>query len=698
MATKVSSLNNNVAGYYDRTGNYKTGLDFDQHVFIAGRILQSAEMNEIQISQQNRLKNVTDSLFKDGDIVRDCRIVISGDASTGYNAMIESGAVYLQGAVRGVPEKSNIMVKPIGTTALGVWMSLWVYDASDDKALLDPATGTQAYNEQGSSRLYIKTEWGTQDEARTDEQFFPVYYADDGQLRAKEPPPNLDSVTQSIARYDVDSNGSNYVVNGLRVTRLDDEDQNGTPFKVFNIEAGRARVNGFGIALNSSRRISKEINPLSKDILSESRTSQGEANLEVKLTRGPLNLIKRITYTEQKTFNIQRAQSGTTDPFLDADNNGVSVDSVTSIVSISQGATTYVAGTDYDTDPQNVSWLAGGKAPAFGSTYSITVLRTVTIAPWDPVKCPLNADGTGYFVKGTVKGTQVLTDYSFKLPRIDRLVVDETGAFKWIFGAATDYNPAPPQVPNNVLAIAQVSETWVDETTQIINDGVRMISMSTLEAMGERMDTLTDLVAQLNLVSDINTRESSAKKGVFVDPFVGDNMRNAGFTPTNTGSLKGNDAAISGGALQLPISATPISMPADVTSKQSCAFTFETVLGNEARTSSMAVNPYQAFDPFPGEVTLTPQIDRWVDTKTTWLSDVTRYFVTTVYAPWSIGSVHGQTLTTGQTNATELAGTTTSNAEYLREIDVEFEVRGFGAGEALKEMRFDNMVVVPDNK
>ena len=73
--------------------------DYEDHRFVAGRPLQSAELNEIQAQARYKLQGVADALLKDGNIIRDAGIVVH--PSTGVTDC-ESGAVYLRGAVRGV--------------------------------------------------------------------------------------------------------------------------------------------------------------------------------------------------------------------------------------------------------------------------------------------------------------------------------------------------------------------------------------------------------------------------------------------------------------------------------------------------------------------------------------------------------------------------------------------------------------------
>ncbi|MNP05523.1 hypothetical protein D3C76_974780 [compost metagenome] len=309
--------------------------------------------------------------------------------------------------------------------------------------------------------------------------------------------------------------------------------------------------------------------------------------------------------------------------------------------------------------------------PAPGSTYTVTYQYISTVEP-------TAVDDTGFTVTGAVPSTLVLVNYYVKLPRIDRLCMDENGSFVWVQGVATDYDPVRPQVPSNVLALCQVVQTWTADR-RILSDGVRMVPMSDIEAINSRLVTLTDLIAQQKLVSDLGTRESAAKKGVFVDPFLSDDARDQGLVQT---------AAVVVGALTLPIDGDAFAPTTDVASLTSCDFTLEPVLQQTSRTGSMKINPYMAFAVPPKPVTLTPAVDRWTETQTSWLSDVTLSFI--AFDPrW-----HGARLWwTSVTSGTQVVSSNTQAIANLRQIEVRFEAQGFGPGETLTKLTFDGITL-----
>jgi hypothetical protein len=71
--------------YYNR---FDPAKKYTKTLFLAGRIMQSAEGNEIQEYANYALKNIGDAIFKDGDVIRGCTCVI--DNQTGATNLLFS--------------------------------------------------------------------------------------------------------------------------------------------------------------------------------------------------------------------------------------------------------------------------------------------------------------------------------------------------------------------------------------------------------------------------------------------------------------------------------------------------------------------------------------------------------------------------------------------------------------------------------
>lgn len=637
-------------GYYDR---FDPDKNYERQLFRAGYVLQSAEMNELQSASDHRFRTMGDAIFRDGDIVRDAAVVLNADGT----ATCESGAIYIRGAVRGVPE-ADLDVPDTGTIAIGVYLIESVVGPEDDEDLRDPASELRNYNEPGASRLKVEPRWGLETD-EVDGEFFPIYTVTDGFLSAREAPPAFDAVTRAIARYDRDSTQSNYVVSGMRVKQLADQDSGE---QVYNIDEGRARVNGYGVELSTSRRVVFNATPVTRYIDSEPKTADGGTE-RVDLDRTPVGSISQVRITTETTSTINHGNfTGASDPIPDP--------SVVEIVSVEQGATTYVAGDDYTLSGGEVDWSADGAEPAPGSSYDVTYRHIVTVTPQDE-------DLTGYTVSDAVPGTLILTNYNVMLPRIDRLCINEAGMPTWVIGTSTDYNPVRPTVPGNLLPLAQISQTW-DGDRRISNDGVRTVPMASIEAMNERIDQVIELVAQQKLLGDISTRETSAKKGLFVDPFLDDRHRDAGISQS---------AAIIDGVLTLPVDGEPQSPDEDVGSPQACAYDVVPFLVQEFRTGEMRINPYMSFGVLPAQVELSPSIDRWVELETNFTGPQTRFFYE------GAGSILvNETLTSN----IRLINTAVDLIQNLRQIEISFTLSGWGPEEELSTVTFDGLDVEPE--
>ena len=210
------------------------------------------------------------------------------------------------------------------------------------------------------------------------------------------------------------------------------------------------------------------------------------------------------------------------------------------------------------------------------------------------------------------------------------------------------------------------------------SDGVRVVPFSEIETINRRIDAVQQEVARQRLEADVFTRESGARAGIFVDPLLNDDMRDQGLSQT---------AAVVNGVLTLPIEATATALPNDVAAPTANPWTPSPLLAQPLRTGSMKVNPYMAFDPLPGRAVLNPALDRWTETQTNWTSAITQRFDVSRDGYFHI-VVDRQTSTT-----TETVNSTTSQLEYLREIDVAYHIEGFGAGEQLASATFDGIAL-----
>ena len=138
---------------YDRTDPTK---GYERHLFRPDRVLQAAEMNEIQTAINTRMREIANGIYRDGDVLRDAQATV--DPVTG-DTSCTNGAVYLAGAVRGVPPAA-FKIRVVGLVTIGIYLRASVVTELEDPALRNPAAGTRGYQEPGAAREKITVSWG----------------------------------------------------------------------------------------------------------------------------------------------------------------------------------------------------------------------------------------------------------------------------------------------------------------------------------------------------------------------------------------------------------------------------------------------------------------------------------------------------------------------------------------------------------
>ena len=696
-------------GYYNR---FDADKNYDEHLFRAGKVLQSAELNEVQSNLGNRVKTIADVLFKDGSIVRDAQILV--DVQTGATTL-GSGAVYLRGAVRGVAP-AELLISVSGRVLVGIYLTEVVVTELEDADLRDPAVGVRNFQEPGASRLQVNTAWGYEGDGQEGE-FYAVYEVIDGVVSSKEPPPQIDAISNAIARYDRQSAGGYYMVNGLEVQRLAD---NIAGSQVYSVAEGVARVDGKEVTVQHAIQAVFATAPDPKSVTLEPHIAQGGTE-RIDTNHYPIIDVAQVSVIKQKTVTVTHGgYSGVSDALPDSP--------VVELVSVSQGATTYdigvmVGGTltpsdaDCYLDDDQINWSPAGDEPATGSTYSVTYNYVTTVTPENP-------DDTGFDVTGAVSGSLIQVTYTWAMPRIDRLCLTTSGQVTLVEGASSPYTPRTPDVPPGLLGLATVYQWW-DARTRVVQDAIKVVPMNELNGMNRKIDSLFALMAEERLVINSLASDPTSKKGVFADAFYDDDLRDQGLEQT---------AAIFSQVLTLGLDATvysqtlsgPQVLDARVIIEENLNVgTSEDVVSQLLRTGTMLVNPYQAFSPLPGVAVLTPSVDFWTEIDTVWASPITRVLEenwgsTPAAASWIhswnlnavipwIGRLGIQAYFSlerwiemhrvvvlreiRRTTETEKLGTTYVDLQYLRQIEVNFALSGLAEGETITDVVFGGNAV-----
>jgi hypothetical protein len=648
--------------YYNR---FDPAKKYTKTLFLASRGLQSAELNEIQEYSGEAIREVGDALFSNGMIISGCTCII--DAET-VAVTVEAGKIYIDGLIREINE-GTFSIPTDTSVKIGVYYKEQIVTELEDETLRDPAVGTRNFQEVGAIRNQYVLTWGYQLEASGESdaslgEFYSIYNVENGVLLQGTVAPQMNSVSNELVRYDNESNGS-YVVNGMEVTCLSADSESQT----FSVNEGKAHVNGEEIELNYALRSVFSNDCDIQEIESDPYVFEpnGLGQMTINLTYTPVAEIESVDVTAEKTETLTHGNySGALDPIPET--------SILEIMKVKQGNTTYVKGTDYKLTSGKVDWSLSGAEPSPGSSYEITYRYRTQITPID-------VTDTSVTISGAVSGTMVLINYTWKMPRYDLITIDAEGIIRRIKRLAHPWSPSVPKAPSGQLVLAQIYQNWLSDSLPTVTDkAVRVTTMADIESMKSMINDLYYLVAQQNLKIDANASDPSTKKGVFVDPFYDDDMRDQGIAQTG---------AIVDESLQLPLTITPKDFSKD--SDLILPYTLEAMITQETRTGHMKVNPYMAFDPIPADVTLNSNVDNWTEFETRWLSPETQYF-RTYSNRWFSGTITYKT-----TEENVLVSKTTTAKQYMRQATQQFTVEGLKPGERINKILFNGVNITSTN-
>ncbi|TIV59971.1 DUF4815 domain-containing protein [Mesorhizobium sp.] len=613
------------------------------------KFAQGAEFNEAFSIEARKRTNIGNMVASDGDRRKGCEIIV--DPFTG-DTTLAAGEVYVRGDIRPVGEASFAGLPIVGDVVVGVRVLQTVVTHEEDESLLGlHEEAIVSYGEPGAAREELSLVWGWDGDGQAG-ALYRVYQIRDGFVVDQTPPPSLSGFNAAMAAQDYDAH-ENYVARGCRVTALGLSGGK----QWFSIEEGTANILGYKRTRNTATRFGQPEEPDILNIASEPHTFDdgGTGTATIALNRSPINSVAQVIVTKEVTETIVRGAVANTTDLLG--HTGV-----VSISLVKQGATTYASPASYTRNGDRIDWSPAGPEPAPGSSFDITYRYLDAVVP--SVVTP-----TGITISGGVTGGNVFVSYNFNLPRHDLICLDRDGNVVYLKGIPAVEQPQPPAPPATLLALCVVENDWFG-TPAIINNGTRSLPFWQLQRMYDRLVDAIDLIALARLQMDISAREPVAKKGVFVDPLNDDRYRDGG---------EAQNGAVFNGSFQIPIipsfQAFSMAAPACLT------YTEEPLILQEAVTGCTKINPYQSFAPLPAKMYLTPSQDFWTETQDESLSPITQVF--------------GQGNRSRVTNVEVITSTRDVTAYFLRQINVAFEIDGFGPGEILQKLTFDGIDVTP---
>lgn len=185
--------------------------------FHNNRCLQRPELMDLQGIFHRWMRDIADTIFRDGDQVSGCAEQDLGSDLWNFTA----GEIYLEGLVIDV-DADTVQLTGSGTELVGVWITPSVVTYQDDPKIrnIDEGVG-DTYNAEGADRIVVEAEWGlsTDTPPTSDSYFILVKEFEDGEPRTTSFVPEQTRLDERIARQRYDTSG-NFVVRNFPVKIL----------------------------------------------------------------------------------------------------------------------------------------------------------------------------------------------------------------------------------------------------------------------------------------------------------------------------------------------------------------------------------------------------------------------------------------------------------------------------------------------
>lgn len=353
-------------GYPDRFTSTVPQPGWKKTLFNPGRTLQSAELNEVQSMLTYQFSCLADSLYQEG------AYTFGGDISTapidgsgGYNVTFAAGRLYAYGYFHDIGA-ATVGITGVGTETISLIIGTQISTYLTDTTLTDPVQNAEAYTKPGADRLLF-----TYSFVRNSTNGILVATFINGQLQAVASTNNIiDQILALMAQRTYETSGS-FVATAPVLSINDIAAYATNPAQMqLTVQGGVAYPKGYRVS-NTKTQL-----PVLRPLTGQSRVDEA-ATYASGTTRYTLQL-PPVLGIDSVQANVQTASFGLTRGSTVNGSDAIPslYQPVVSIVSVSAGAHTYVANTDYVLAGNYIQWLAGGTAPSAGAAYNVVVVKT----------------------------------------------------------------------------------------------------------------------------------------------------------------------------------------------------------------------------------------------------------------------------------------------------------------------------------
>lgn len=544
--------------YFNR---FDPAKNYSKLLFLAGSGLQGAELNELQESIRNDLKEILNKLVTNGTILTGGEVSGINDTSI----IMKAATVYLDGYTARVEDRVVPIVNT-GTIFVGIASKRVLITELEDPSIVEPDPASPNVGQPGAMRERLDARWVNQSELTGDESFFPIIKIVNGVIETiNRQTDDISSIFNKILnQYDNEIRGST-ILYGINITY---DSMDAAESAILHVSSGKARIKGTPVVIESQQI-------LAMDPVSETRSAQGEpytyaGTATYNLRYNKISQVTRVQGTKRITRTITHgAFSGAIDVLPDIP--------VLNVESVSQGSTVYKVNTDYIVSGDSINWSPNGAEPSPGSTYTVTYTYISTFIP------SISSDGKGIVLDATnslVNGSVFYVDYKYYLRRIDRISLTSNKQFIISKGTPgyTTYNP--PSYIDGALSLATV-ELIRGQDAKVKMDTVYNVSISDMNIIKSRIAYLEENVSTLSLLEEARSSDPTLmKRNIFVDNLKSTAQQDLGLT---------NNLRIFGESLILDSKYDRLGVTTD---SYYLPFTEIPAISQTAFTNSQKVNPY----------------------------------------------------------------------------------------------------------